>query len=81
MSTQYLTENRLVRCGCGRVTNVNMMLDVRALPPAVRGNREYICDGCRERWIREGRISREALYRAIGAPAEAIARVRALEPR
>jgi len=81
MSTQYLTENLLVRCGCGRVTNANMMLDVRALPPAVRGNREYICDGCRERWIREGRISREALYQAIGAPAEAIARVRAMELR
>jgi len=67
-AVRRLATNPLVRCGCGRRTNADMMLDVRALPTTIRGTSEFVCDGCRERWVLEGKISREALYRALGAP-------------
>ena len=80
-AARALPDNPLVRCGCGRTTNASMMLDVRALPATVRGGRDYICDGCRERMILTGRITREDLYRALGAPDTVLARVRIMDER
>jgi hypothetical protein len=78
---QRLADNPVVKCGCGRITNADMMLDVRALPATLRGQHEFVCDACRERWIMEGRISREGLYRALGAPDTVLARMRRFDGR
>ena len=66
------SDNPLVRCGCGRVTQADMLLDVRALPLALRGDMDFACDGCHSKWIRQGKITHEGLARALGAPAEVI---------
>lgn len=55
-------------CACGRVVPTDMLVDVRALPAALRAGRTYLCDGCRERLLRSGQITRVDFARALGAP-------------
>ena len=72
-------DNPLSGCDCGRETNVDMLVDLRGLPRelrealGVRGT--AACDGCRERWFAEGRISRADFVAALGAPAALVARL------
>lgn len=72
----HVTANPSARCDeCGRTTAADMLTDLRGLGPIVRARLgvgptvEYACDACRERWIRDDRIGRETLLRALGAPA------------
>ncbi len=74
MRTRGWQDNPLVECGCGRSVNADMMLDVRALPVAVRGAAEYLCDACVETIFRRKIMMREAFYRALGAPPTLIAK-------
>lgn len=73
------SDNPPTRCGCGRKVSLDMMLDVRALPPAVRGESEAICDSCRELWFMTERISRAEFYAALGAPVELVAKATRLD--
>lgn len=73
--------NHLAYCDeCGRKTNADMLMDTRTLSAAHRLTLKlrgaFACDGCRERWIRERHITRDALYLALGAPADIITRIR-----
>jgi hypothetical protein len=70
-------DNPPARCPiCRRTTHADMLLDVRALPSALRGEADYACDGCRERWLMTGAITHMQLYRSLGAPPEVLDRVR-----
>jgi len=72
--------NAMHQCACGRRVPSDMMVDVTALDASIRriargGSArgdvpaaDYLCDGCRERLIREGAITRESFVRALGAP-------------
>lgn len=79
-----LSDNPSVECGCGRTTNADMMLDVRALSGQVTSvlraagiGGDYICDGCRARIFALGIVSRLDLYTALGAPADVLSRITA----
>ena len=87
-------ENPLVRAACcGRLTNADMVLDLSAMPPGIRKQFRFgeqdvdgepvpvACDACRERAIREGRITREEFYRQLGAPQAVLDRVNAYSQR
>lgn len=63
-----------VKCACGRHAWPFEMVDVRALPVAVRGTAEYACCACRVVMVREGRTSQADLLEALGAPAEMVGR-------
>lgn len=71
-----LPDNPLQQCGCGRVTNADMMVDVRPLPEVARGRAEWVCDACLETLFREKRITREDFYTALGAPAALLKHVK-----
>lgn len=62
-------------CACGRVVPTDMLVDVRGLPAAVRADRTHLCDGCRERLLRSGQLSRVDFVRALGAPRDVITKV------
>lgn len=76
------------RCICGRMVPADMLVDVRALPDALRtghgrGSKaqelaDYLCDGCRSRMTRAGRVTADALVQALGAPPALVAKVAAL---
>lgn len=70
-----LLDNPLVACSCGRTVNADMLVDVRSLPPGIRGASEWLCDACRETLFREQKVTRAAFYAALGAPAAVLARV------
>ncbi len=75
-SANAMRENTLVQCGaCRRKQSADMVVDVRALPAAVRGEAEFICDACVSSWIRNGRCTRETLYVALGAPVAVVAKM------
>ncbi|MGK2933696.1 MAG: hypothetical protein ACSLFE_00425 [Gemmatimonadaceae bacterium] len=67
-------DNPLMKCGCGRETNADMMIDVRPLPGAVRGTAEYLCDACVETVFRTKRMTRVAFNTALGAPPAVVAK-------
>lgn len=74
--------NPLVRCGCGRRTNADMLVDIRALSAATLAaigltGHAFICDGCSSRLFRTGTITRIAFYTALGAPAAVLQRLQA----
>lgn len=66
-----LEGNPSARCGCGRTTTADMMVDVRALDD-VAG--DFICDACRSRLFRQG-LDRAEFARRLGAPSEVVERV------
>lgn len=70
-----------VRCECGRTVQAQMMTPVPGALAALikRSGTTHVCDGCRNRWIRTGRISGADLRAALGAPAEIVARIRTRE--
>ena len=67
------SDNPLVTCGCGREVNMDMMRDVRPVKAIIRTTEDYLCDSCMEAFHRTEKLSREAFYRAHGAPAKLIA--------
>jgi hypothetical protein len=75
-----LEDNPPVRCACGRTTNADMLVDVRAIPELVRrswGFRgDFACDACREGAFRAGRVERDAFFLALGAPVAFGVRIR-----
>jgi hypothetical protein len=71
-SQQGLPDNPLVRCPCGRQVNADMMRDVRSVKEALAIAHDYVCDSCMEHYHRTGKLSREAYYRAAGAPAHLV---------
>jgi len=77
--------NPLARCGCGRVTNADMLVDVRLLPKDTRARlritSDFLCDGCREHHFRMAHIAPVAFYAALGAPADALLRIKAFDAR
>lgn len=71
--------NPLVRCGCGRRTNADMLVDIRALSTDTLttlglAGVAFICDGCRSRLFRTGKITPLSFYSQLGAPAAVLAR-------
>jgi hypothetical protein len=78
--------NPNARCACGRMTTACMLVAVRDVPAAIKArialpDAEYLCDGCRERLFREGHVTREDFFAHLGAPPEALARIRAYRLR
>jgi len=67
------TDNPLVRCACGREVNTDMMRDVRPIAAITGWSESHRCDSCVEHLHRTDKVSREAFYRAQGAPAAIIA--------
>ena len=67
--------------GCGRCRRQRVpafaMVDVRALPASIRGDAEYVCDGCWTGWIRTQVITKLAWLEMLGAPAELVEQQRA----
>lgn len=63
-----IEDNPLMACACGRVTNADMLIDVRPLPAAVRGQAERLCDACCETIFRKKIMTRAAFCTALGAP-------------
>lgn len=74
-SQQELVDNPLVKCPCGRLVNADMMRDVRDVKAILGVEADYICDSCMEHHHRRDTLSREAYYRAVGAPQGLIAKV------
>jgi hypothetical protein len=80
-------DNPLVRCGCGRRTNADMLTDLRPLPDAMRSalgfaDADFICDACRERALfLEARMDPAQFLLALGAPLEVIERAAARRGR
>lgn len=68
-----ITGNPLMRCACGRDVNMDMMRDVRPIAATTGWSESHRCDSCVEHLHRTGKLSREAFYRAQGAPAAIIA--------
>jgi hypothetical protein len=65
-----------VRCpGCRRSRPAWAVVDVRALPPEVRGSAEWACDACREAWRRDG-VDFGAVVEALGAPPAVVLQAR-----
>lgn len=73
----------LVRCRCGREVQAQMMMRPPAavdLDNIIRGRARgggppHICDGCRERLVREGHVARAELVRHLGAPADVLTKL------
>jgi hypothetical protein len=66
--------NEKTRCRCGRTTQADMMVYI---PPALQASLQvppYLCDGCRERYVRDGRLTKRAWLEAVGAPADVLDR-------
>ncbi len=68
--------------GCGRRVAADMLTDCGpARAAGVAGvDVDWACDGCRERWWREGTVDRAAFYGALGAPAALRERLAAQKP-
>lgn len=71
-----LAHNPLVRCGCGREVNADMMRDVRPVAALLGTGDAYQCDSCLEGHYRHGRLAHEHFCRAHGAPAAIVALMR-----
>ncbi|MGH7460989.1 MAG: hypothetical protein ACREMA_08165 [Longimicrobiales bacterium] len=66
-----------------------MLINVTGLPTELRsahprsgnssGVADYLCDGCRERLFLTGKLTREAWVKYFNAPAELVAKMRALD--
>lgn len=67
------SDNPLVVCACGREANADMMRDVRPIAAITGWQESHRCDSCIEHLHRTDKVSREAFYRAQGAPAAIIA--------
>lgn len=67
------TDNPIVKCACGRDVNLDMMRDVRPIAAITGWSESHRCDSCVEHLHRTDKVSREAFYRAQGAPANLIA--------
>jgi len=72
---------RRVPCACGRLCPPFELVDVRSLPPEVRGDREYMCCACRRRLFRRGIITESEFIAMLGGPADVVAWHRAAEER
>lgn len=55
---------------CGRMEWSDTMIDVSPIPESVRGDREYLCSGCRETMFRLNLIDRITYLELMGAPTE-----------
>lgn len=64
-----------IACDCGRVVPLDMATDVRAVPVALRGVREWLCDGCRAQWVRDGAVTAAEMALLLGATAAQAARI------
>lgn len=75
--------NPAARCGCGRVTAADMLVDVRPLPAAARAaiphGDDYACDGCTARMRRATSMPRAQFAQYLGAPAAHVARLATLD--
>ena len=67
------SDNPLMQCACGRDVNLDMMRDIRPVKAIIGTTEDYLCDSCMEHYHRHDLLSREAFYRAHGAPANLIA--------
>lgn len=68
-----------VQCGCGRTRPAFAVIDVRALPPDIRGSAEWACDACVWEWQTREPDSigtPDALAAHLGAPDVAVAVLR-----
>ena len=74
-----ITPSSMVRCGCGRLCPPFEMVDVRRLPSELRGNREYMCSGCRARLVLTGAVTFPDLLEMLGAPADFVEYHRGVE--
>ena len=67
-----------VRCdGCGRTVLSNTLRDWRALPEAVRGAREFVCDGCEWLAVVRGLMTYADAAALAGHPPAVVAAVAA----
>lgn len=82
-SVEQLEGNPLVKCGCGRWQSADMLVDVRALPMALRQKlahrADYACDGCRQELVLRGHTTMSEVARHLGAPADVVSRIQAKE--
>lgn len=62
-----------VRCDCGRTRPAFAVLDVRALPPEIRGSADWACDACVSEWRTRAELSIAALAANLGAPEAMVA--------
>jgi hypothetical protein len=79
-------DNPIVKCGCGRDVNADMMRDVRPIQDLIQSRSvgrhpcdvaiktsAYACDSCLEYHFNVGNISRKEYYEAHGATKEQVA--------
>lgn len=69
-SVEQLDDNPLVKCGCGRTVNADMMRVV---------GEGYGCDSCHETLFRTGQLTREEFAVSRGAPLAVVEKARGID--
>lgn len=61
---------------CGLMVQAFRLTDVSALPVEITSGHQFVCDGCRTRWQREGKLDIDELAERLGAPRAHVERIR-----